>query len=71
MLLLNVKVIFSPANYMFHLQDDVEEDNFGDCFKDLIHWDTDEGQIRREYHRALKGFSSRLSKESLQKVMFG
>ena len=56
---------------MFHLQDDVEEDNFGDCFKDLIHWDTDEGQIRREYRRALKGFSSRLSKESLQKVMFG
>ena len=52
----------------FHLQDNVEEDNFGDCFKDKIHWDTDEGKIKREYRCTLKGFSSRLSRKSLQKV---
>ncbi|XP_072022847.1 extracellular serine proteinase-like [Amphiura filiformis] len=57
-----------PGQYIVVLQDDMDMDNYAKAFDDMIHWNTPEGTMQREYRHTIKGFASRLSRDSVKKL---
>ncbi|XP_072017875.1 extracellular serine proteinase-like [Amphiura filiformis] len=57
-----------PGQYIVVLKDDMDMDNYAKAFDDMIHWDTPEGTMQREYRHTIKGFASRLSPDSVKKL---
>ncbi|XP_072017873.1 extracellular serine proteinase-like [Amphiura filiformis] len=57
-----------PGQYIVVLKDDMDMDNYAKAFDDMIHWNTPEGTMQREYRQIIKGFASRLSLDSVKKL---
>ncbi|XP_072014814.1 uncharacterized protein [Amphiura filiformis] len=52
----------------YRTNDTKDPGNYSDSLADIVHWGTPEGTIQREYGRAIKGFSSLLSQDSVKKL---